>query len=637
MSEARPAASHRSIAVAWGAAAGPLCLQFLRLDWFGPRVALWVAVATVVVLAALRRSVRVGAAVIVVNAVLVVGVTSFFDPFIVAGLMTVNALIAATAVGILPIHRPRRGEPRRGAPSIVLATPLIAADIVLASSSGLSTPAIIAGSGFWLVVVAALVPGAWAHVERVTAPLTAVVRRLLGGADPLLERVFRRLGQAIAVPVMTLLFAVAVVGPWLVAKVTRTDPLWAPHRTGSRWITRSSASDDLGAAALWFDDPGPRGPVMWRRRRGLAVSAVVLVGLVLGALNLRQELADDPVDEFASTTPADPSTGGGDLTDTRVAGERLAAEPWYDAWEKAYNTTLTGGRFSQFAGIELADVASPDLTVQDEVRRSWRPPATAECPAPLEVWMFGGSTMFGVGQRDDHTIASELARVAWEDGVALDVVNRGVPSDVSWVEQRRLERALATSEAPDLVVFYDGFNDIRATEWAYMAGADVDDTFLSPSDRDLLPLLNRFVEEDRDGRRVYVADPIDINARPPDERPIRDAMVFQYTESNRLSVDLLAARRIPMVRFFQPMLATLPGDDTDNAYLNRTRDRLREIRSRLPAGVIDVADVLDEVDAQLFVDDVHTTEAANPVIAARLWSELAPTIAPLTEGAAPCS
>ena len=61
--------------------------------------------------------------------------------------------------------------------------------------------------------------------------------------------------------------------------------------------------------------------------------------------------------------------------------------------------------------------------VVDGRRATWRPAVTPGC-RPAKVWMFGGSTAFGQGQRDDHTIASELARVAWEDGIAVDVTKR---------------------------------------------------------------------------------------------------------------------------------------------------------------------------------------------------------------------
>jgi hypothetical protein len=49
------------------------------------------------------------------------------------------------------------------------------------------------------------------------------------------------------------------------------------------------------------------------------------------------------------------------------------------------------------------------------LRRTWNPAASPEDRA---VWVFGGSTVWGTGVRDDHTIPSELSRLLAEAGQA---------------------------------------------------------------------------------------------------------------------------------------------------------------------------------------------------------------------------
>lgn len=51
----------------------------------------------------------------------------------------------------------------------------------------------------------------------------------------------------------------------------------------------------------------------------------------------------------------------------------------------------------------VADMDRRYTHVEDLERRSTRGPDGAPT-----VWFFGGSTMFGIGQRDDHTIESDL-------------------------------------------------------------------------------------------------------------------------------------------------------------------------------------------------------------------------------------
>src|SRR5690606_34238078 len=58
-------------------------------------------------------------------------------------------------------------------------------------------------------------------------------------------------------------------------------------------------------------------------------------------------------------------------------------------------------------------------------RRSWSPPPEADVPRPL-LSFYGGSTTFGIGQRDDHTVPSEVARLAAAQGYPVEVRNHGM-------------------------------------------------------------------------------------------------------------------------------------------------------------------------------------------------------------------
>ncbi|MBP6716302.1 MAG: hypothetical protein KA205_05520 [Acidobacteria bacterium] len=103
----------------------------------------------------------------------------------------------------------------------------------------------------------------------------------------------------------------------------------------------------------------------------------------------------------------------------------------------------------------LVDMPGPAITIIDGRRRTMEQPAM---PAH-RVHVFGGSTIVGVEVPDEWTVPSRLqhelnARCAAP--VAVD--NQGVISITSTYQQRRLaELAVA---AGDVVVFYDGVNDV---------------------------------------------------------------------------------------------------------------------------------------------------------------------------------
>jgi lysophospholipase L1-like esterase len=95
------------------------------------------------------------------------------------------------------------------------------------------------------------------------------------------------------------------------------------------------------------------------------------------------------------------------------------------------------------------------FTIEDGVRRTTDAPEHARA----SIYVFGGSTIYGSEVPDEHTIPSYLQRKLRKAGFgSYRVVNFGVTS-VSTSQQ--LERlVVAEIGAPDIVVFYDGVNDV---------------------------------------------------------------------------------------------------------------------------------------------------------------------------------
>jgi hypothetical protein len=84
----------------------------------------------------------------------------------------------------------------------------------------------------------------------------------------------------------------------------------------------------------------------------------------------------------------------------------------------------------------------------------------------IEIFFMGGSTTFGWYQRDAHTIpalaARELQRTL-PTGTRLHATNFGVPGHTFTQEVIELMLELQAGARPELVVFYDGINDVMAT------------------------------------------------------------------------------------------------------------------------------------------------------------------------------
>lgn len=85
----------------------------------------------------------------------------------------------------------------------------------------------------------------------------------------------------------------------------------------------------------------------------------------------------------------------------------------------------------------------------------------------VKVFMFGGSTLWGTGVRDEFTIPSLVGKNLNEAGYNVEVVNFGESGYVNTQEVIELSIQLQQDNIPSLVIFYDGVNDVFS---AYQQG-----------------------------------------------------------------------------------------------------------------------------------------------------------------------
>ena len=89
----------------------------------------------------------------------------------------------------------------------------------------------------------------------------------------------------------------------------------------------------------------------------------------------------------------------------------------------------------------------------------------------LKIFMFGGSTLWGTGARDEFTIPALLEELIESKGaVDVEVINFGESGYVSTQEIILLIRQLQKGDIPDLVIFYDGVNDTFSAYQQNIAG-----------------------------------------------------------------------------------------------------------------------------------------------------------------------
>jgi hypothetical protein len=249
-------------------------------------------------------------------------------------------------------------------------------------------------------------------------------------------------------------------------------------------------------------------------------------------------------------------------------------------------------------------LATEHVNVVDGRRRTYsvgRPEHT--------VWMFGGSTTYGIGQRDDHTIPSALVRAAQAEGVALAVRNFGCPGKVNWAETTEFELLLRSgAPRPDVALFLDGINEWNAAFTREIVG------LLDPS----VP-FSGYASNEHQASLLADADERGYVETHDQERQATLAAA-QYRMGVERGRALGEEFDVPVVHVWQPALFTMPEDAPGNATVfhsggldpaSSTASGRFYAAAAVRSGVdpIDLMDIFDDATQPYFFDCCHTNEA----------------------------
>jgi lysophospholipase L1-like esterase len=333
-----------------------------------------------------------------------------------------------------------------------------------------------------------------------------------------------------------------------------------------------------------------------------------------------------PPDRTAAADAYAGADWAGDYLDEFRRGVRLDWRPYVEWWQRPFR----GGQ----------------LTIDERGLR----PTPGECCAPedaLRILCFGGSTMMGMGARDDHTIAAVLARRLGELGHRVRVTNYGQLGHNSTQETITLQQLLKSGGRIDVAVFYDGVNEMACAEQTGRADAVFDEArrrqefnLLYSERRRELMLAGLAAAVPRTLRRLRRLTGLPLRSPltmvPADLSQIDIARLARdvikvYCANLRLVRALARAYGFTPVFFWQPAIASKTAKTADEERWAREHIRDPEARARLHGAVIaerrrcrELAEAGDAVDLSalfdrwsdpVYIDLYHLSEAGNAAVA----------------------
>ncbi len=269
------------------------------------------------------------------------------------------------------------------------------------------------------------------------------------------------------------------------------------------------------------------------------------------------------------------------------------------------------------------------------IRRTWN--LASPSSNQLKIFMFGGSTMWGYGARDDFTIPSLVSKkFSSQLTYGVWVVNFGEIGYVSTQEVIALIQELRRGNVPDIVVFYDNVNDAWAAIQSGVAGIPQNEfnRVAEFNQRNRLNLRSGFVEKlalYRLSRGIvgsFAESPSEASGRrsllPP---PLVNAVVDTYLGNIRLVTALAREYGFRAVFYWQPTIYTKENlSKSEQRWYVQSRERVEEYKALNEAmkkkiefgkfaNVYDLSELFEDDERTIYVDRFHVSEVGNDKIA----------------------
>jgi len=379
--------------------------------------------------------------------------------------------------------------------------------------------------------------------------------------------------------------------------------------------------------------------VAWVNLAILTTLLICIESVAFGYYFVRRSLsADDPLRAYVKAQlakmPADGYPNPADHT-------------WFEGyWKEFDKSTNAAVSSTSYSNWHRHPFQGKYINVDQNGKRATWNQEPREASGSIRVALFGGSTMWGTGARDEFTIPSYVSKMLAEKYPhRFSVVNYGQDGYVTTQEAITLLREIQKDNIPDIVIFYDGYNEAYTGIQSGMAGIPMNEdnrmrefNILHPSrNRDfyfeVLSRTNTFQLMQSLRKSLLpeaVADPL----RDRDNDVLAGDVVRVYFRN--LEFVTAAEKEFDFVAqfFWQPSVYTkahpteaekaiIHASGHVGSFYRRVHEAMEEThRTAEPPNFRDISDVLDEYAGTAYIDTVHATELANEMIARKIVGNL---------------
>jgi lysophospholipase L1-like esterase len=269
----------------------------------------------------------------------------------------------------------------------------------------------------------------------------------------------------------------------------------------------------------------------------------------------------------------------------------------------------------------------------------------------VKIFMFGGSTLWGEGVRDRFTIPSLVAQDLAAHHLNAAITNFGEVAYVNTQELIELVLQLERGHIPDVVIFYDGYNDVYAAlqnqaagftqfEWKRELEYNISTRYHKLKNVFLLNTLDRFYL----GKMIKSLSN-KLSYQKPFSQPsktLKKDIVEVYLNNLKIISALGKAYGFVSLFYWQPVIYTknnltpfekkFATEPLGALYKQAQAEMQAKSPEFAPYHFFDISGLFATANHEVYLDYCHVNEAANQIIAQRIAADLLQIISPPSPG-----
>lgn len=265
---------------------------------------------------------------------------------------------------------------------------------------------------------------------------------------------------------------------------------------------------------------------------------------------------------------------------------------------------------------------------------------------PIKIFCFGGSTLLGTGARDAYTIPSRLSNYIHENFPkrSFEVKNFGCHGYNRSIENVQLQLELLAGRIPDIVIFYDGVNEIisaqenrkvgyptnaanRQKEFktAFSYSKKIGLLYSSSKIKRLVTYLQR---------KVFKTIPMEVS----NPHILSEGVAQHYIKSLKITRALGNQYDFKIYNFLQPVIymdkplteheeiMVKDNGHFEKVYRNSYKNILENKELRKDSTFLDISNLFIEDPHTIYTDFCHIAERGNDSIAKKIFKIIQPSL-----------